>query len=374
MEDGHAFDLGGGFEAADPAAPGVGPGIALRGHDHGQRGLGVPAQIHVPEHALGGAEQELAEVGHEPRQQRLALGIAEADVELEQLGAVLGQHQAGIEHAPIGRALGRHAGDGRADDLGERPLGQLRRQAGCRGIGAHAARVRTAVALAYPLVVLRGAERQHVLAVDQSEQARLLAAEAILDDDRLARHPKSAAKRLIEGVESLLDGRRDGDALTRGEPVRLDHDRGAARANVGSRRIGRGSRERPMGRGRDAVANAEGLGEGLGALEAGGRGARPKCLDPRRLQPVDQTEHERQLGPGNDQLDRPLAAEGDDAVEVVDGERHAGRFARDRVATRSAEQLAHQGRGGERPAERMLAPARPDDHDPHVGCATRCPS
>ena len=73
--------------------------------------LGIPAQIHVAEHAFGAALQQLAEVGHQARQQRLALGVAEADVELEQLRAGRGEHQPGVQDAPIRGALGGHAGD-----------------------------------------------------------------------------------------------------------------------------------------------------------------------------------------------------------------------------------------------------------------------
>ena len=97
-------------------------------------GSGIPAQVHVAERALGGAEQQLAEIGHQPRQQHLAFGVAEADVVLDQLRPGRGQHQPGVEHAAIGAALGRHAGDRRAHDLGERPLGQ--RRASVRGAGA----------------------------------------------------------------------------------------------------------------------------------------------------------------------------------------------------------------------------------------------
>ena len=89
MEDRHALDLARLLEAADLAAPRVVAGIAVGRHDHGHDVLGIPAQVHVAEHALGSALQQLAEVGHQARQQRLALGVAEADVELEQLGAGL---------------------------------------------------------------------------------------------------------------------------------------------------------------------------------------------------------------------------------------------------------------------------------------------
>src|SRR3954466_845995 len=72
--------------------------------------------------------------------------------------------------------------------------------------------------------------------------------------------------------------------------------------------------------GRNAVASAEGLGEGLGALQPGGSGRRPERLDASRLEPVDEAERERKLGPDDDEADAALPGERDDPVEVVDAE------------------------------------------------------
>jgi hypothetical protein len=53
--------------------------------------------------------------------------------------------------------------------------------------GAHPAGVRAGVAVEDPLVVLRGGEEAHALAVAQRDHARLGALEPLLDDDRRAR-------------------------------------------------------------------------------------------------------------------------------------------------------------------------------------------
>ena len=214
-------------------------------------------------------------------------------------------------------------------------------------------------------MVLGGAEREHVHAVDQREQARLLALEAGLDHDRAAGRAESAAEGVIKGRERLLDRGRDDHPLAGGKPVRLDHDRGALGADVGPRGRGLGVPKRPVARGRDAVADAEVLGERLRALEPGGRASRSERLDPGRLEPVDETQDQRQLRPGDDQLDPLLATERDDAVQIVGRDRHAARLARDRIAARRAQQLAHQRRAGQRPAERMLAPAGADHQQLH---------
>jgi hypothetical protein len=59
-------------------------------------------------------QQQLAKSPFDPRHDRLAFGIAEADIIFDQLGPLGGQHQPGIEHAAerrparaIARAVGR---------------------------------------------------------------------------------------------------------------------------------------------------------------------------------------------------------------------------------------------------------------------------
>jgi hypothetical protein len=86
-----------------------------------------------------------------------------------------------------------------------------------------------------------------------------------------------------------------------------------------------------------------------------------------RLEAVDQPEHQRQLGPGHDQIDALVPAERDDAGQIIDRERHPGRFAADRIAARSAVQPVHERRSGQRPAQRVLAPARAHDQNLHGG-------
>ena len=135
-------------------------------------------------------------------------------------------------------------------------------------------------------------------------------------------------------------------------------------ADVGPGGVGLVDREHPVRRGRDAVAAAEFLGEGLGAFETRGRGGRTEHRNAGGLQPVDQAEHQRQLGPRHDQLDALVPAKGGDAGEIVDLERHTGRLARNGIAARCAVQLIDQRRCGERPAERMLTSARA--HDQHL--------
>ena len=80
---------------------------AAREHD-GHRGLGDHSSRDPGEPAgLCRRLEQLEQIRPQPRQDRLRLGIAEADVELEHLRAVGGQHQPGVEDA-----VERHAAPG----------------------------------------------------------------------------------------------------------------------------------------------------------------------------------------------------------------------------------------------------------------------
>jgi hypothetical protein len=118
------------------------------------------------------------------------------------------------------------------------------------------------------------------------------------------------------------------------------------------------------------VAGAEFLGERLRAFEAGRSGARAERRNTGRFQPVDQAKHKWQLRPRHHQLDILVPAEGDDAADVVLPDRHAGRLARDRIATRRAVQLIDQGRCGKSPAQCMLAPACAHDQYLHADASS----
>ena len=76
-------------------------------------------------------------------------------------------------------------------------------------------------------------------AVDHDDEARFLADETFLDHDARAGVAETVADehRVDRGVRFCLR-RRDDDALAGGEPIGLDHDRRAARVDVGVRSDG----------------------------------------------------------------------------------------------------------------------------------------
>ena len=75
----------------------------------------------------------------------------------------------------------------------------VRRHDGRRRIGAHAAGVRAGVAVADALVILRGSQRQRGLAVDEGEEACLLAFEKFLDHDLGAGRAERAGEARVDG-------------------------------------------------------------------------------------------------------------------------------------------------------------------------------
>ncbi len=192
---------------------------------------------------------------------------------------------------------------------------------GGRRVGAHAAGVGAGVAVADALVILRGRQRQRVLAVDEGEEARLLAFEEFLDDDLAAGLAEGAGEAGVDRRLGLGARRGDGDALAGGETVGLDDDRQLLPGEV--RLGGRGVLEASIGRGRNAELGAQILGEALRALELRRRLLRPEALDSRRREIIYQAGDERRLRPDDDEIDGVIRAEANDGSMVGDGKRDA---------------------------------------------------
>ena len=143
------------------------------------------------------------------------------------------------------------------------------------------------------LVVLRRGERERGLAVDQREEARLLAVEKFLDDDLLAGVAEDAEEEIVDRPRSLLDRLGDDHAFAGGKPVGLDHDRQVLTHDVEERGVGFG--EAMIARCWNPVAGAEVLGEALGAFERRGRARRAEHFDALRFEIVGKPRHQRQL-------------------------------------------------------------------------------
>ena len=96
---------------------------------------------------------------------------------------------------------------------------------GRRRIGAHAAGVGALLAVEDALVVLGGGQRQRVRAVDQGEEARLLADQALLDHHLGAGRAERAREAGLDGGGGILARLGDDHALAGRQAVGLDDDR-----------------------------------------------------------------------------------------------------------------------------------------------------
>src|SRR5690606_17636794 len=147
-----AFGL---VESADDLALLVVAGIARARDDHADGGARVPANLGLAEPSFAGVETQSNEVAFEAKQDRLRFRIPEPAVELEDARrAVVGDHQPGVQEAAIVHAFGCERLDGRLHHFAHDALVDFGRDDRRRRIRAHAARVRAAIVVVAPLVVL----------------------------------------------------------------------------------------------------------------------------------------------------------------------------------------------------------------------------
>ncbi len=123
-------------------------------------------------------------------------------------------------------------------------------------------------------------------------------------------------------------------ALAGGEPIGLDHDRRALRADIGQR-LG-GVIEAAVGAGRNVEFAAEVLCETLGALELGGLLARAERLDAGAREIIDDPGRQRRLRADHDEIHRVTLAEIDHRRVVGNIEGDAFGFLRDPGIARRA--------------------------------------
>ena len=93
-------------------------GVAVRGHDHAERGAAVPFQLDLVKTARRRGHHHLVQIGFQPHHDRLGFRVTHAAVEFERRWLALCiDHQAGIQKASEGNTVFFHALDGRQNNL-----------------------------------------------------------------------------------------------------------------------------------------------------------------------------------------------------------------------------------------------------------------
>ena len=217
----------------------------------------------------------------------------------------------------------------------------------------------TRVAVADRLVVLSRGQRQRGNPVDQGEETGLFAIEKLLDDDFMPGCTEASGEDLVDCYHRFSHRLCDCDALAGSQSIRFDHDRSTVIFHVSSRRIGIGeSAERAS---RDVVFRTNIFGETLRSLEGRGFGAGAERFDPSLRQAIDKALDKR-LFRADDHVVHSLAsAESDETVDICRADVDAGRDLADAAVARGTIKGVGQGRGADRPAQRVLATTRAND-------------
>ena len=172
----------------------TGPNTGGMGAHSPSGGLSAETAAEVVEAVMRPAVAGLAAEG------RPFVGVLYAGPTPTSRTAVAG-HQPGVEHAherpPLGGKPGDRRPHHRLHDLG----GGLGREPSRRAVISHAAGVRAGVAVADPLVIAGGGERQHPLAVAEGHEGDLLARQESLDQHPVAAGAEAAL--LEQGADGL---------------------------------------------------------------------------------------------------------------------------------------------------------------------------
>src|SRR5438105_5001548 len=248
------------------------------------------------ERAFPEREHQLREVAADARQRHLRLGIAEARVVLEDLEAVARAYQAREDDAAERRATRDEGARDRRDELVGPLLRLLVGEHARRRHSAHAARVRSGVAVAEALVIARGRQRHDGLAVHERLQADLRTLEPLFEYDGAA-----VRGRRTERDACFLRGAAERDALARGEAVRLHDQRRVPPIQRGTR-IG-GTRERLPERGGHPRLAHELLREGLAPLDLRGLARGSDHSDAAAPERVGDAIRDEVIGPHDREID-----------------------------------------------------------------------
>ena len=166
-------------------------------------------------------------------------------------------------------------------------------------------------------MILGGRHGHDVLAVRHDDEAGFLARQEFLDHHLVAGRAELPAEHGLRGRNRFLGVFDDDDTLS-GRQTRSFYDDGSALLPhpAGIEGV---TRERGIGRRRNAVALEEFLGEGLGTFELGRGLHGTKAAQARGLEGVDHTHDQRRLGADDGESNAFRAGELDEACDVLGG-------------------------------------------------------
>ena len=130
-----------------------------------------------------------------------------------------------------------------------------------------------------------------MLTIHHDDEAGFLADQELFHNNAMAGLTESIArKHVLAGIDSLLLGLRQDDTLAGCQAISLDDDRCTLLFDVGNGFIQVG--KVAIGGGRNPVARQEILGEGLGALKLGSRGAGTENTQAGYLKTINDTRYQ----------------------------------------------------------------------------------
>ena len=272
---------------------------------------------------IGAGAHDGEQVAFQQRQHHLGLGVTEAAVVLDDLGALGREHQAEVQTALEGTSLGVHGGDGGQEDGLHAPVGDFGGVVGVGRHGAHAAGVQAGVVVADALVIHGGHHGLHHVTVSEGQHGNLGAGEELLDN-----HPTSGftehstLHHIPDCLFGFLPGLGNDDALAQRQTVGLDHGRHGSGVEIAERRV-HVLKNRIFRRG-NAVLFHQILGKHLAALDDGGICPGPEAGNVPTFQRVHAAQHQRVIRSHHSVIDGVLHGKLYDAVKLGRSDGNAG--------------------------------------------------
>jgi hypothetical protein len=279
-------------------------------------------RIDFIEPTIDGGFDQIQQIALQAHQQRLAFGIPEPHVVLEDLRPRRGQHQSRIQHASKRFAIPLHGVNRWHQNLVFNRLEQLVGHQRSRRISPHTSGVGAGVAIVRSLVILSRRQWDNGPPIGNHQHADFRPIEPLFDDHLRAGFAKLRfATDAIDRIEHLIAPRTNDYPFAAGQSIRLDHQRRSVSL------VGIASFDVPHG----AIGVAKGLIVGrrniglaeqqfakhLARLQLSGSPTRTKRADLLFLQRIDQPQRQRQLRPHDHQIHRFLLGKANQSRDVI---------------------------------------------------------